>query len=50
MNYKNRVWKHEVMLKKSERAELEKYVENMNHRGKPTSQNSVTSNQVTPVG
>jgi len=49
-NYKNRVWKHVVNTKKSERAELEKYVESMNHRDKSDSQNSVMSNQVTPVG
>ena len=50
MNYKNRVWKHEVMIKKSERVELEKEVENMNHRVHHLGQNSVTGNQVTPVG
>ena len=51
MNYRNRVWKHEVMIKKSERVELEKYVENLNHSAvKPLSANSLMTNQVTPVG
>ena len=49
-NYKNRVWKHEVMLKKSAMAEVEKFADKMNNRGVHHGQNSVTGNMVTPVG
>ena len=52
-NYKNRVWKHEVMLKKSAMAEVEKFADKMNNRAvhhHSLGQNSLTGNMVTPVG
>ena len=62
INYKNRIWKHEVMLKKSERSEVQQnqQINGMvvgNGMSVPVSENNIisvthnvsTKNQITPL-